>query len=798
MEISLVLRQLLRDWRTLNEYHETQNIVHFDILLLRMRNNERVVNPYIPDNFHRSAEEYLIRRKNINSLRRLMSNGFCVLAEEHLEQYQNIIHVKRYRFNQWQDLLTLCPPMVLIAASLSSNFDIRRKDDSGYLTDFIQNFIIPNIRCTTLPHPKIEYMENIRAEQGYGDLHVHLTNSIEVETIWEDVMRDSGLLQNVFSEDSKLSNENKPINQRRISILEQFEGLAVVNSERRFYELLDRAKALNYYLVNQYLYPRKDNTQEYPFNPEMSKTIIEKMGVVHPLKAALSEQMSDVELQFKEIECLMYVIIISLLMSDENLPDELPKAFHHYLLIKSVINCFVTHQINQKGFMQFQKLCYNNINFESDKKHKKKFIQYGGNVPTIAHIEGRFTPSESDLNKQIKSIIEEWEEYIKTTGNNRAKIKLVGHFIKEYTNSASYHGQRKAIRKLVSKIIEYKNDPDVELKNYFVGIDAASSEFNTPPEVFAPAYRELRKANIFQNFTFHVGEDFHHLLSGVRAVFEAIEFLELQTNDRIGHAAALGIDPTIWKERSGRTIYISKGEWLDNLIFICYIQQLFNLFPLRVQNKIKHDIDTYCLDIYGENFTLPELTEAWLKRRFNPLHLENNKNYESNSTFESNELESFRQQMQQDPQIEKLIKLYNNENIQKKYKDKFLLTKEKDFFVAKHLIKMQDYLLDLCVEKDIIIEVLPTSNVRIGAYFDLTEHHIWKWLEKKPELKLVIGSDDTGIFATNIYNEYAHIFCAHQKRLFKENIDIKLIKAERKSNQLISLLIENSDRYKFG
>ena len=57
------------------------------------------------------------------------------------------------------------------------------------------------------------------------------------------------------------------------------------------------------------------------------------------------------------------------------------------------------------------------------------------------------------------------------------------------------------------------------------GVDAAANELHAPPEPFAPAFRLARRAGI-PRATFHVGEDFRHLLSGIRAILEAMTFLK--------------------------------------------------------------------------------------------------------------------------------------------------------------------------------------------------------------------------------------------------------------------------------
>ncbi len=137
---------------------------------------------------------------------------------------------------------------------------------------------------------------------------------------------------------------------------------------------------------------------------------------------------------------------------------------------------------------------------------------------------------------------------------------------------------------------------DPKFSRYISGIDAASNELVTPPEVFGPAYRYLRKNGI-NHFTYHVGEDFVHLLSGLRSIFEAVEFLDLRQGDRIGHGTASAIDAALWSRMVGDELYIKKGEWLDNLIFLHYfimsrfkchgLSGLLVLLDLRSRNSAK-------------------------------------------------------------------------------------------------------------------------------------------------------------------------------------------------------------------
>lgn len=91
-----------------------------------------------------------------------------------------------------------------------------------------------------------------------------------------------------------------------------------------------------------------------------------------------------------------------------------------------------------------------------------------------------------------------------------------------------------------------------QLLSVFRGIDTASDELEGPMWVMAPAIHTLRELSEdiaarhdigrSMRVTLHAGEDFSHPLTGLRHVHELVLWQLVRSQDRIGHAIALGVD----------------------------------------------------------------------------------------------------------------------------------------------------------------------------------------------------------------------------------------------------------------
>lgn len=734
MELALCVRQVLMDHCTLKEYEHGHN-VEWESVRRRLLLLERTTNPVIPDQFYLSALEYELKRAEVTDLASLLSNGLRHISNVFITTHVakgEICFIKNGLFEQWQNLLTICPPMILIAAYLSKHEIV---SNSG----FIDKYISCNVKHTSLLSPYVKYVDEMG---GFDDLHIHLNGSTETDVLWQFFLHNPNEIRKGIK---------KALNETLVK--EQIEQECFFTDSNELYEYIRKARALRYYIIREYFcsssgipYPNSEG--------EINSCYENTTKNSHPLKDLSGNTM--VSYNDNELECLMYVKIIQKLKETQT-PPLLAKAFHHYLLILGAINCFATHQKHQNGFRQFQKITKNKFRDGIEAQFAQRFHQLDGNQSeNISTLEGRISPKNTpvEIHRCLQDVKAGWDEFAK--GNKTKSINLVLHFIKESDNQCDIIRHKKLRTKLQNQsnaIASIINDellfPTVGTKLInIVGIDAASSEFDAPPEVFAPAYRFLKRQGV-RYFTFHAGEDFNHIVSGLRAIFEAAYFLDLKRDNRtiigrIGHATALGVLPSLWFERIGHSIYMSQGEWLDDLLF-CWLS------GIRTEN-IKAEIKKYSIKVYGKQYETIELIRAWLYRKWEPDIILNNILSGDFDEYEFRDTPKIKSE-----NVRELMKKYHESSCIEAYNhirriDTMIVSIEDTIF-------LQNKLTNRLNKHEIVRETLPTSNLRIGIYKNYREHHLIKWLKNLGSLNLiVVGSDDTGIFSTNTKNEYLHIY----------------------------------------
>lgn len=789
MVIESIIRHLLSDDESLSAYRYGQQ-VSFDDIKRRLFLLERRCNNSIPDHYYWPLREKSF--KGIDSLDKIFTIGLPRIAEQFLEMRDNKVYVKHGMQNKWQELITLIPPLLLIASLLHKQ-QILIADHGKELHEYFYNYIFPNCRYTAIPHPYIPQIEKfIKEQNGLHDLHMHLNGSIETDSAWQDFLQQP----NKIYEELCRSYEDKEM------VREHLTQEAHLISPLFFKELLHTARRIRAFLFN-FLY------EIHTPPPETWDQVIDTI--------LLSQQYDTYKHPFGDlffgkiiddhqmaVECMMYVLLLRDL--SKNPRTSIANLFHFYLLILGLSNRLLVQQTYQFGFEQFHKHTLNNLRRTSESEYRKRFLQLQGNdLRNISYLEGRFSPqlSLSENERIIHDIYEGWEHLIQKRCpeqiiSEKPELKLIAHFIKKKDLDPDPFVRHKSLRcevwERASVLALMKENGSRHVEN-ITGIDAAASEFDAPPEVFAPSFRLLRRKG-FRNFTYHAGEDFYHIIGGLRAIYEAIDFLDMECGDRIGHASAAGVSPELWTRNVGETILIKQGEYLDDLIFTYHLivdEKIKSLEPrLPYLAMIIQDI---CHDVYREHYSVIDLIAAWKLRKYCPLLSlsDDDSAVKYYSVYNREEYYLINDNMNiSDNNIKEIVSRYHCHSLFKKSYDKIIEVGIFNSFDAENIEKLQLAILNYMHRKEIVIETLPTSNVRIGHHHNFDTYHLYNWISWQQTGKtippIVVGTDDTGIFATNILNEYANIYCHLTTCRNLSHID---------TMQIIRQLDDNAKIYRF-
>lgn len=204
--------------------------------------------------------------------------------------------------------------------------------------------------------------------------------------------------------------------------------------------------------------------------------------------------------------------------------------------------------------------------------------------------------------------------------------------------------------------------------------------------------------------------------------------------------------------------------------------------------KLESSIRDYFTKIYGSGkyYSMHQIIQAWKCRKYDPFIVFR---WREPSLFEDFECKELKEYEKIDKDARTLYEAYHEGYNIAKYNKMIQIEPLKIFDVNK-LRLLQNMMINFLNEHNIAIETLPTSNVRISYYKDYSEHHLTRWLGLSnvddPKPNVVVGSDDTGIFMTNLRNEYAHAFQMINKKLNTEE-----------ALQKIEFLNKNSKAYTF-
>lgn len=472
------------------------------------------------------------------------------------------------------------------------------------------------------------------------------------------------------------------------------------------------------------------------------------------------------------------------------------KAFWQYIKLKNITyNYIIQRHTSGKGLDIFSKIYKRQSSIYKEMNKSMADVFYSQiRSQNIKKLEFRtsFIEDKDELKKFLLIIFNVYKEMLNSNyfiNKEYKAITLIGivfHFIKGeeniYNKCLLDEKEEKSLEKKYlreAEILSRLRQEIPQIDNYIVGVDAASKELGTPPYIFKKAYKELRSfkgmktleenTNPFVReigFTYHVGEDFRDIVSGLRQVDETIEELEFKSGDRIGHGIVIGIDIDKWAQLNN-SIYLKADEYLDNLLWE------WNLYTKNRDFKEIENISYIEREIYkvvdyifgfSDGLRICDLYNCYDKKRKRECINRDGEKDCGIREYTKEKYDSLKIDKSGGKSVSKVQ--WTRKTIYEALSCSYFLKEMKknvlvniDVDTITKYKKLQSYMKKKISDKQIIIEINPTSNLLIGDFRTFEDYHIKNLSSpKKQEVIVTINTDDPVIFNTKINNEYALIY----------------------------------------
>lgn len=515
----------------------------------------------------------------------------------------------------------------------------------------------------------------------------------------------------------------------------------------------------------------------------------------------------------------------------------LHNAFYRYLVCQSHFWQLGVQQGRTTGLRHFRWFFDSNQRRPiepTDREKADSILRRTRSWRGLRVLEGRVSPPKGSRE------LEPWIEEFAAPDRPRQlqKFGLVVHFIKE-EEAPRKEGRISSLRPRFAELrSRYRSEAfnlfrvlehPLPVTPFIVGIDAANLELATPPEVFAPVFRFLRQEPIALRdpetvdpeirrlssairalaekrrlgMTYHVGEEFRHLLSGLRAIDEVLEFLGARPGDRIGHGIALGLNPETWMRQVGAQALVPKQEWLDNMAWV--YQLLGPGDDLMGVLGVEQEIERLGGELYAEKdgqrrvITPLQMHDVWKLRQLDPEFLvfpaDEKDNRRANSTLKSKPLpgddsptwrwnRTTKRRVDQvceevgcNPPYDYLQRYwYSMRTYKEGNKPKLIDMEDNRDLWIELCQRVQREMQRRIAERQIVVEVNPSANRIIGPMGSLAEHHIFDLTvdkdSEKPtwnrRIRVSVNTDNPGTANTSLTHEYYLLGEAMLKRGFPE------------------------------
>lgn len=497
--------------------------------------------------------------------------------------------------------------------------------------------------------------------------------------------------------------------------------------------------------------------------------------------------------------------------------------FYAYLLYRTAFRSELIQVNGRVGFFNFHEYQDRKEAFIQDfPKYRHELVQLAVNASMEAQkidsLEARICPKPTPLNNYITLKSLDYHVSKKSSDDHRLQLPEVEqpddpkhfyvlHFPKsaekpgrnrsalEEDQNPRNHLMRKKMKQWTQTILLFLAQYPVIGKRVR-GIDACSNEIGCRPEVFAESYRCLTKAHLrlLNNLygatpiqtlraTYHAGEDFLDIVDGLRAIDEAMLFLNLGRGNRLGHALALGVDASEYYALKNNQLSIPKQDMLDNIAWLLQRAQQWDVvIPGPTQTELENNFYRLYNSIFGHtaipNVGLHEYSQSWSLRGDRPDLYVDNANFRQiimdKTCFYPAD------QYRLNPWVDDAIRL--NDRVRQLnylyYFDYEVRSKgaEVDFFRVPSqydaiVTGIQQAMQKDLSRKGISIETNPSSNYLISTIGRYDAHPIFRFncrylkpeSNEWPALSVSVNTDDQGVFDTMLENEYALVAAALEK-----------------------------------
>lgn len=527
--------------------------------------------------------------------------------------------------------------------------------------------------------------------------------------------------------------------------------------------------------------------------------------------------------------------------------------FFVYFMIRLRIRQHMVQNNKYMGFDNFQTIERRKASFVQDRESERALTKLAINdalrKPYVNEMEVRISPvvdqvkridamvhSKSGEDAVDRFLAKRNPQKCSQEKDLRNKYHYVFHFLKRRDPSqeadASYRRsevtgqicrhelQRNTFLKQANEIIRFREE-EPEIARRVMGIDAASRELGCRPEVFGSVYRMLgdhqhvyggiieeRQRLPALGKTFHVGEDFPDIVNGLRAIDEAINFLDLDCGDRLGHAIVLGINVREWYEKKSQGVFVSIQDRLDDIAWLYHALVHFsipNVEPLK--ERLKRDFE-YCFNIvYRNSINADTIKRLMVSARKNwydltdedhgryaehPCHFDIMGYYrawtlrgDDPSCYVDGYFKKPRGSISVEPEEKAKVCLNYPPTYEDRYISEYSLLnylyqfdarvrregarKIKVEITEEYIRAVQAVQIEMryrVAQKGIAIETNPTSNVLIGAFRKYEKHPILAFYNRGlpvdvdeeaacAQLQVSVNTDDSGVFYTDLEMEYA-------------------------------------------